>query len=71
MRKNKLLYNYVLVSQFEQRIRIVIGKTTIQLESNIETNVKLTTYQKSILDNLISSTYTNQIAFIEKKEEGN
>lgn len=71
MPENKLQYNYVLISEFEQRIRIVIGKTIIQLKPHEETSVKLTNYQKQILDNLIPSTYKNKIAFIAKKEEGN
>lgn len=71
MHKNKLQYNYVLVSQYAQKKRITIGKTIIQLKPNKATSVKLTHSQKQHLDNLISSTYEHKIAFIPKKEEGN
>jgi hypothetical protein len=69
--KAALKYKFTLVSQFKQKIRIVIDQTIIQLKPHIETDVELTSYQKQILDKLIVDPYKNKIAFIEKEEEGN
>lgn len=64
MLNKTLKYKYLLVSQFETRIRIVIDNIIIKLQPSIETVIELTTYQKRILDNLIPSTYMNKIQFI-------